>query len=191
MSSAFGNTLLASTVGPSVRCQLLEIDPAGAGSDVGVEGISHHSHVQGEGEGEGAGCCGGGGGGCGSGGCGNTDNTPSLPPLLYDRLFEAAACYFPISFTPPPNDPFQISTHDLARRLQSVLSCNPCIGGYSITFAIEKLSSSLETSVSSGDGSGDETSDESRTQVLLEPTRTRTRTRTLTRTLTNPTRSKG
>lgn len=33
---------------------------------------------------------------------------PSLP----EKIFEAASCYFPITFHPPPNDPYGI-THDL------------------------------------------------------------------------------
>ena len=33
-------------------------------------------------------------------------------------LFDALACYFPITFTPPPNDPFAISSDELRTRLR-------------------------------------------------------------------------
>lgn len=37
-------------------------------------------------------------------------------------MFDVTACYFPITFTPPPNDPHGIKPHMLSHALQAVLT---------------------------------------------------------------------
>lgn len=39
-----------------------------------------------------------------------------------EALFDVTACYFPITFTPPPNDPYGIKPHMLSNALQDVLT---------------------------------------------------------------------
>ena len=46
---------------------------------------------------------------------------PSSVEAVADRLFDAAACYFPITFTPPPDDPFGISPEALTLLLEDCL----------------------------------------------------------------------
>lgn len=41
--------------------------------------------------------------------------------LLSARLFDALSCYFPITFTPPPNDPFGITPEGLTSGLEDCL----------------------------------------------------------------------
>jgi len=38
-----------------------------------------------------------------------------------ESLFDVTACYFPITFTPPPNDPYRITPDMLSNALQAVL----------------------------------------------------------------------
>lgn len=38
-------------------------------------------------------------------------------------MFNITACYFPISFRPPPDDPYGISAEDLKAALRSVSLC--------------------------------------------------------------------
>ena len=41
--------------------------------------------------------------------------------LLSQRVFDALVCYFPITFSPPPNDPFGITSEMLVSSLESCL----------------------------------------------------------------------
>lgn len=38
-----------------------------------------------------------------------------------ESIFDVTACYFPITFTPPPNDPYRITPDMLSQALQAVL----------------------------------------------------------------------
>lgn len=40
--------------------------------------------------------------------------------MIKQRLFDSICCYFPISFRPPPNDPYGITTEDLSSSLRFV-----------------------------------------------------------------------
>jgi hypothetical protein len=42
---------------------------------------------------------------------------------LAEELFEVTACYFPITFTPPPNDKFGITADMLRQGLCQCLTC--------------------------------------------------------------------
>ncbi|TRM60732.1 RNAPII transcription regulator C-terminal-domain-containing protein [Schizophyllum amplum] len=56
-----------------------------------------------------------------------------------ERLFEITYCYFPITFRPPPNDPYGITTDDLRAALRRCLSATPAFGPMAIPIFLEKL----------------------------------------------------
>lgn len=60
--------------------------------------------------------------------------------LLID-LFDVAFCYFPISFTPPANDPYKITANDLKTKLRSAIAGQSLYAKDSIPSLIEKLTS--------------------------------------------------
>ncbi|KAJ9648323.1 hypothetical protein H2199_001177 [Coniosporium tulheliwenetii] len=56
-------------------------------------------------------------------------------------LFEAVFNYFPITFKPPPNDPYGITTQDLKDRLRDCISSTPDFAPYSFPALLDKLDS--------------------------------------------------
>ncbi|KAI9480357.1 MAG: Dos2-interacting transcription regulator of RNA-Pol-II-domain-containing protein [Benjaminiella poitrasii] len=56
-----------------------------------------------------------------------------------EDLFEIVFCYFPISFSPPANDPFGITTEDLKDSLRRCLAATPYFAYYATPLLIEKL----------------------------------------------------
>lgn len=60
-----------------------------------------------------------------------------------EELFDVIACYFPISFSPPPNNVHGITRQDLAAALQDALTCTPLFASLFIPMLLEKLSSNL------------------------------------------------
>ena len=62
-----------------------------------------------------------------------------------EELFDVIACYFPISFSPPPNNVHGIARQDLAAALQHALTCTPLFAPFFIPMLVEKLSSSLRS----------------------------------------------
>jgi DNA repair/transcription protein MET18/MMS19 len=56
-----------------------------------------------------------------------------------ERMFDLICCYFPISFRPPPNDPYGITTEDLSSSLRACLSSTPAFGPAAIPFFLDKL----------------------------------------------------
>ncbi|QRV73960.1 MMS19 nucleotide excision repair protein [Ceratobasidium sp. AG-Ba] len=57
-----------------------------------------------------------------------------------DDLFDITFCYFPITFKPPPNDPYGITSEDLKSALRSCLSATPRFGPLALPLFLEKLS---------------------------------------------------
>ncbi|KAJ1306672.1 hypothetical protein OPQ81_007667 [Rhizoctonia solani] len=57
-----------------------------------------------------------------------------------DDLFDITFCYFPITFKPPPNDPYGITTEDLKLSLCACLSATPRFGPLALPLFLEKLS---------------------------------------------------
>ncbi|KAG8771304.1 hypothetical protein FRC12_003699 [Ceratobasidium sp. 428] len=57
-----------------------------------------------------------------------------------DDLFDIVSCYFPISFEPPPNNPYGITAEDLKSSLRECLSASPRFGPLALPFFLEKLS---------------------------------------------------
>ncbi|KAF2435629.1 ARM repeat-containing protein [Tothia fuscella] len=57
------------------------------------------------------------------------------------ELFEAVFNYFPITFRPPPDDPYGITSQDLKDRLRACLSASAYFAPYSIPHLLDKLDS--------------------------------------------------
>ncbi|PBK99659.1 ARM repeat-containing protein [Armillaria gallica] len=56
-----------------------------------------------------------------------------------EGFFNITFCYFPITFRPPPNDPYGISADDLKHNLRRCLSATPAFGPMAIPVFLEKL----------------------------------------------------
>ncbi|KAG5652051.1 hypothetical protein H0H81_006471 [Sphagnurus paluster] len=56
-----------------------------------------------------------------------------------ESLFNITYCYFPITFRPPPNDPYGITTEDLQEALRGCLSASPLFGPLAVPIWSEKL----------------------------------------------------
>ncbi|KAJ7117461.1 Dos2-interacting transcription regulator of RNA-Pol-II-domain-containing protein [Mycena epipterygia] len=56
-----------------------------------------------------------------------------------EALSNIVFCYFPITFRPPPNDPYGITSDDLRVALRRCLSANPAFGPIAIPIFLEKL----------------------------------------------------
>jgi DNA repair/transcription protein MET18/MMS19 len=56
-------------------------------------------------------------------------------------LFDAAFNYFPITFRPPPDDPYGITAQDLKERLKLCISASPSFSPYSFPALLDKLDS--------------------------------------------------
>uniref|UniRef100_A0A8D0GZM9 MMS19 nucleotide excision repair protein n=1 Tax=Sphenodon punctatus TaxID=8508 RepID=A0A8D0GZM9_SPHPU len=68
----------------------------------------------------------------------------TLGPFV-EELFEVTSCYFPIDFTPPPNDPHGIQREDLIVGLRSVLASTPLFAEFLLPLLIEKMDSDLQS----------------------------------------------
>ncbi|OJA09726.1 hypothetical protein AZE42_08802 [Rhizopogon vesiculosus] len=56
-----------------------------------------------------------------------------------EDFFDITFCYFPITFRPPPDDPYGISADDLKQSLRLCLSATPALGPLGIPVFLEKL----------------------------------------------------
>ncbi|NWX36025.1 MMS19 protein, partial [Notiomystis cincta] len=68
----------------------------------------------------------------------------ALGPFV-EELFEVTSCYFPVDFTPPPNDPHGIQREDLILGLRAVLASTPQFAEFLLPLLIEKLDSELQS----------------------------------------------
>ncbi|KAJ3917813.1 ARM repeat-containing protein [Lentinula edodes] len=62
-----------------------------------------------------------------------------------ESLFNITFCYFPITFRPPPNDPYGITTDDLRQALRKCLNSTPAFGPLAIPVFLEKLAAGSPT----------------------------------------------
>ncbi|KAM9561524.1 MMS19 nucleotide excision repair protein homolog isoform 2-T2 [Salvelinus alpinus] len=62
-----------------------------------------------------------------------------------EELFEVTSCYFPIDFSPPPNDPHGITQEELILALRAVLTGTPRFAEYLLPLIIEKLDSDVQS----------------------------------------------
>ncbi|KAK5850500.1 hypothetical protein PBY51_001376 [Eleginops maclovinus] len=60
-----------------------------------------------------------------------------------EELFEVTSCYFPIDFSPPPNDPHGITKEELILTLRDVLTGTPRFAEFLLPLIIEKLDSDV------------------------------------------------
>ena len=56
-------------------------------------------------------------------------------------LFDSVYNYFPITFRPPPNDPYGITAQDLKDRLQDCISANSLFAPHAVPSLLDKLDS--------------------------------------------------
>ncbi|XP_063163085.1 MMS19 nucleotide excision repair protein homolog isoform X1 [Candoia aspera] len=62
-----------------------------------------------------------------------------------EELFEVTSCYFPIDFTPPPNDPHGIQREDLIFSLRAVLTSTSVFAEFLLPLLIEKIDSDVQS----------------------------------------------
>ncbi|PYH72252.1 MET18/MMS19 family protein [Aspergillus vadensis CBS 113365] len=58
-----------------------------------------------------------------------------------EALFDSVYNYFPITFRPPPNDPYGITAQDLKDRLQDCISANSLFAPHAVPSLLDKLDS--------------------------------------------------
>ena len=56
-------------------------------------------------------------------------------------LFDSIFCYFPITFRPPPDDPYGITAQDLKSRLRDCIAASSHFAPYAFAQLIDKLDS--------------------------------------------------
>lgn len=62
-----------------------------------------------------------------------------------EELFEVTSCYFPIDFSPPPNDPHGITQEELILSLRAVLTGTPRFAEFLLPLIIEKMDSDVQS----------------------------------------------
>ncbi|GHJ87563.1 hypothetical protein NliqN6_3965 [Naganishia liquefaciens] len=68
------------------------------------------------------------------------------PYLHLEDLFDIIFCYFPITFRPPPNDPYGITSDDLKLSLRKCMAATPRFAPLAMPVFLEKLAPSLGAS---------------------------------------------
>ena len=63
--------------------------------------------------------------------------------MFAEDLFEVTSCYFPIDFTPPPNDPFGVTREELVSGLRACIASTRKFAEYALPLLFEKLSSDI------------------------------------------------
>ncbi|ESO87854.1 hypothetical protein LOTGIDRAFT_234861 [Lottia gigantea] len=63
--------------------------------------------------------------------------------VFVEEMFEVVSCYFPVSFSPPPDNPHGITKQDLVLSLRSCLSATPLFSEYCLPLLLEKLTSDI------------------------------------------------
>ncbi|KAI9846526.1 MAG: hypothetical protein M1837_003947 [Sclerophora amabilis] len=58
-----------------------------------------------------------------------------------ETLFDSVFCYFPITFRPPPDDPYGITSQDLKTRLRDCIAASPLFAGQAFPALLDKLDS--------------------------------------------------
>lgn len=69
-----------------------------------------------------------------------TPYAPTSTPR--QEFFDITYCYFPITFRPPPDDPYGITTQDLKSALRKCLTANPMLAPHAMPLLLEKLAAS-------------------------------------------------
>jgi hypothetical protein len=63
--------------------------------------------------------------------------------MFAERIYDVTACYFPLSFVPPPNDPYGIKPEELSQSLEDALCGHASLLEFVVPFFIDKLSSTV------------------------------------------------
>jgi DNA repair/transcription protein MET18/MMS19 len=58
-----------------------------------------------------------------------------------ETMFDSVYAYFPITFRPPPNDPYGITAQDLKDRLRDCISSSSVLAPYALPNLLDKLDS--------------------------------------------------
>lgn len=58
-----------------------------------------------------------------------------------ERMFDSVYAYFPITFRPPPNDPYGVTAQDLKDRLRDCIASTKSLAPYAIPNLLDKLDS--------------------------------------------------
>ncbi|UZJ54019.1 hypothetical protein CBS101457_003339 [Exobasidium rhododendri] len=61
---------------------------------------------------------------------------------MIEAFFDVTYCYFPITFRPPPDDPYGISTNTLRLALRKALTSSPLLAPHALPLLIEKMQAS-------------------------------------------------
>jgi DNA repair/transcription protein MET18/MMS19 len=72
---------------------------------------------------------------------------PTAQPLIEQDLFDVTFCYFPISFRPPPNDPYGITAEDLKTSLRGCMSASPYFAKLALPLFLEKFTTAAGPSM--------------------------------------------
>lgn len=56
-----------------------------------------------------------------------------------EPVFDSVFCYFPITFRPPPNDPYGITAQDLKLRVRDCLAANSLFAPFAFPQLLDKL----------------------------------------------------
>ena len=59
---------------------------------------------------------------------------------MTERFFDITFCYFPITFRPPPDDPYGITSDDLKVALRAAICASPALAPHGYPLLLEKLS---------------------------------------------------
>lgn len=62
-----------------------------------------------------------------------------------EAMFDSVYAYFPITFRPPPNDPYGITAQDLKNRLRDCLSSTGALAPHAIPNLLDRLDSTSNT----------------------------------------------
>lgn len=62
-------------------------------------------------------------------------------------LFDVTFCYFPISFRPPPNDPYGITADDLKLALRQCMAASPHFAKLALPLFLEKFATAAGPSM--------------------------------------------
>jgi DNA repair/transcription protein MET18/MMS19 len=62
-------------------------------------------------------------------------------------FFDITFCYFPISFKPPPNDPYGITAEDLKSALRKCMAASPYFAKLALPLFLEKYATAVGQSM--------------------------------------------
>lgn len=67
----------------------------------------------------------------------------SSSSLIGQDFFDITFCYYPISFRPPPNDPYGITADDLKEALRKCLAAAPHFAKLALPLFLEKFATAV------------------------------------------------